>query len=154
MEVARDRVAAVAAEETARGAGRVELCGALGPVPHAAVRRAVGDRAEVGAVMYGFESLEATTSFKQRFAAGEQLRAAFLIAAPAGTPGGDRVEVAGTTVATIGDPAQAARLARELAAEGVELFELHGAPAPEAAAAVIDAVGERVAVGLALYPAR
>lgn len=64
-----DAVPAVAAELVAAGATRVELCGGLGALPAAATIAAVGDRAEVVAVAFGFESLPGAAGYRARFEA-------------------------------------------------------------------------------------
>lgn len=144
-------VTQTAQELVAAGAERVELCGALGPIPHAAVQDALGDSARVGAVMYGFESFEGIADFKRRFAAGERLTGAFLYHDPAADPAGDRREHDGTTFVAIPDEQAAGAVAAELAAQGVALFELYGGLGPAAAAAVVAATDGRIPVGVALY---
>lgn len=145
---AGEDVVATARNELAGGADRVELCGGLGPVPHAAVRAAVGDG--VGAVMYGFESLEATVAFKRRFAAGEAPRGAFLHAG--GGERVDRIADLGTSFVPVAGAEDAAAVAAGLVDEGVTLLELYAGLGPEVAAAVATAVEGRASVGLALYP--
>jgi Family of unknown function (DUF6506) len=57
-----------AAEQLVReGVERLEICGGLGAGPTAAAIEAVGDRAGVGAVMFGFESLPGVASYRARF---------------------------------------------------------------------------------------
>jgi hypothetical protein len=57
---------AVAAEFVAKGATRVELCGGMGPVPAAAVRKVVD--VPVTTVLFGFESLAAAAAYQARYA--------------------------------------------------------------------------------------
>jgi 6-phosphofructokinase len=57
-----------AAEQLVReGVERLVICGGLGVLPAAAAIEAVGDRAQVGAVMFGFESLPGVASYRARF---------------------------------------------------------------------------------------
>ena len=46
---------------------RIDVCGGLGPVPAAAAIDAVGNRATVGTVMFGFESLPGVADYRARF---------------------------------------------------------------------------------------
>jgi Family of unknown function (DUF6506) len=62
-----EAVPAAAAQLVQEGVERLELCGGLGAVPAAATIEAVGDRARVGAVMFGFESLPGAASYRARF---------------------------------------------------------------------------------------
>jgi hypothetical protein len=57
----------VAAVLVAAGAGRVELCGGMGPVPAAAVQAKV--TVPVTTVLFGFESLPAAAAYRARFEA-------------------------------------------------------------------------------------
>lgn len=62
-----DTVPATAVALVDEGVERIDLCGGLGPVPAAAAIEAVGDRASVGAVMFGFESLPGVADYRVRF---------------------------------------------------------------------------------------
>jgi hypothetical protein len=145
-------VAGLAAGLVGEGVDVIELCGGMGPVPQAAVLAAVGDRATVGSVMYGFESLETVAAYKAGFAAGEFLPAAFLYLEPGADPTVDRAvkadEATHSTFVAVPDADAAVAVARELAAQGVRLIELYGGLGPEAAAQVIAATGAQVPVGL------
>lgn len=136
----------------AAGADRVELCGGLGPVPVAEVQAAVGDGVPVGGVMFGFESLEGAVAFKQRYAAGEDLHAAFLYRDPTAGPQGRRTEAGGDVFVGVADGRSLVRVAAELEAGSIALFELYGGLGPADVAEVLGATGGRVPVGLALYP--
>jgi hypothetical protein len=145
-------VAKLAAELVDQGADVIELCGGMGPVPEAAVLAAVGDRATVGTVMYGFESLTSVAAYKAGFAAGEFLPAAFLYLEPGSDPTVDRTveadETTQTTFVAVPDVDAAVAAARELAADGVRLIELYGGLGPEAAARIIEATEQQIPVGL------
>lgn len=58
---------AMAASLVAAGAERVELCGGMGPIPAAAVARAVD--VPVTTVLFGFESLPLAAAYRARFEA-------------------------------------------------------------------------------------
>jgi Family of unknown function (DUF6506) len=62
-----EAVPAVAEQLVREGVERVDLCGGLGALPAAATIAAVGDRAKVGAVMFGFESLPGAASYRARY---------------------------------------------------------------------------------------
>jgi Family of unknown function (DUF6506) len=151
-DAAPESVAELAAELVGDGADVVELCGAMGLVPQAAALAAVGDRATVGAVMYGFESLTSVAAYKAGFAAGEFLPAAFLYLEPGSDPAVDRIvradETTHTTIVAVPDLDAAVAVARELAAHGVRLIELYGGLGAEAATKVITATGAQVPVGV------
>jgi hypothetical protein len=151
-----ESVTAVAVDAVNHGADVVELCGGFGPVWHSKVRHAVNGRAKVGAIGYGFESLTGAASYKERFAAGELLPAAFLYLAPDADPAKDRTvrqdETTRTTFIAVPDTETAAKVARDLVDnEGVELIELYGGLGPDGAAAVLDATSGRIPVGLVGY---
>lgn len=55
----REAAVQVAVELVEGGAQSIELCGAFGPATTARVLQAVGDRAPVGSVTYGMESIPA-----------------------------------------------------------------------------------------------
>jgi Family of unknown function (DUF6506) len=62
-----DAVPAAAEQLVREGVERLEICGGLGATPTAAAMEAVGDRARVGAVMFGFESLPGAASYRARY---------------------------------------------------------------------------------------
>jgi Family of unknown function (DUF6506) len=64
---AAEAVPAAAEQLVREGVERLEICGGLGAGPAAAAIEAVGDRAGVGAVMFGFESLPGAASYRARF---------------------------------------------------------------------------------------
>ncbi|MFI6633764.1 DUF6506 family protein [Nonomuraea fuscirosea] len=141
--------------DLAEGVDRLELCGAFGAVWHARAREIVGDRVPLGAVYYGFESLADVAAYKARFEAGEVLADAFLIVHEGAGPQVDRVTAEradGGTTTFIGVPdlAAAAEVAAKMAGE-VQLIELYGAPGPESAEPVIEAVAGAVPVGFSAY---
>lgn len=147
-----ESVAALAARFVDEGADVIELCGGMGPVPQAATLAAVGDRATVGAVMYGFESLESVAAYKVGFPAGEFLPTAFLYLEAGSDPAGDRTvredPTAPTTFVAVPDADAAVAVARELAGDGVRLIELYGGLGPDVAARIITATGAQVPVGV------
>jgi Family of unknown function (DUF6506) len=64
---APEAVPAVADQLVREGVERLDICGGLGAGTAAAAIEAVGDRARVGAVMFGFESLPGAASYRARF---------------------------------------------------------------------------------------
>jgi 6-phosphofructokinase len=60
-------VPAVAEQLVAGGVEQLEICGGLGTASAAAAIEAVGDRARVSAVAFGFESLPGAASYRARF---------------------------------------------------------------------------------------
>lgn len=150
-------LAATVRREAVAGVGRIELCGGFGSVPHADVEdlvRAVDSTdARVGAVLYGFESLEATTDFKQRSIAGEQLPAAFLYLASGADPIADRIDHEGATFVPVPTQEAAGPATAALAEEGVILFELYAGLGAQAARAALREVQGRASVGLVSYSA-
>jgi hypothetical protein len=142
--------AAVAAAD--EGADQIELCGGMGPVEHAKVLDAVGDRVPVRAVLYGFESLTGAADFKARFG-HEPLHAVFLYIQPGADPAVDRRVVEDenghTTFVAVADAAAAATVAVQLVEEeDARLIELYGGFRPADAAAVGEAGDGRTPVGL------
>lgn len=145
--------AAVAAADG--GADQIELCGGLGPVWHAKVLDAVGDRVPVGAVMYGFESLTSVADYKARYGK-EFLNEAFIYIQPGSDPSVDRAvtesEDARSWFVAVPDASAAPGVAAQLVgSEGVRLLELYGGFGPAEAARVIDAIDGRAAVGIPSY---
>lgn len=137
------------------GADRIELCGGLGVAWQARVIDLVGSRVPVGAVMYGFESLEGVADYKARYG-HEPLREAFVYIQPGSIPDTDRMvredELTRSLHVAVPDAAAALDVARQLVDdEGVQLLELYGGFSPAEAARVIDAIGGRAPVGLPSY---
>jgi Family of unknown function (DUF6506) len=62
-----DAVPAAAEQLVRAGVARLETCGGLGTASAVAAMDAVGDRARVGAVAFGFESLPGAASYRARF---------------------------------------------------------------------------------------
>lgn len=60
-------VPAIATQLVDDGTVAIEVCGGLGPVPAAAVMEAVEDDVQVGAVMFGFESIVGAADYRQRY---------------------------------------------------------------------------------------
>ncbi|PRX50845.1 hypothetical protein B0I32_13675 [Nonomuraea fuscirosea] len=139
----------------AEGVDRLELCGGFGAGWHARARAIVGDRALLGAVYYGFESLANVAAYKARFEAGEVLAETFLIVHEGADPQVDRVTAeradgGTTTFVGVPDLTAAAEVAAKMAGD-VQLIELYGAPGPESAEPVIEAVAGTVPVGFSAY---
>jgi Family of unknown function (DUF6506) len=148
-------IESTAIEAVDDGADRVELCGALGPVWHAKVLRAVGDRVPVGAVMFGFESLTGVADYKARYGS-EFLHEAFVYVQPGSDPNVDRTvtenEHSRTYYVAVPDVSAAPEVAKQLVDEaGVNLIELYGGFQPADAARVIDAIDARAPVGIPSY---
>jgi hypothetical protein len=144
-----------AADLAAEGARTIELCGGLGPVPQAAAQAAVGDRARVGAVAFGFESIDGATAYKAGFGRGEHLPGGFLVLHPGADPAVDVAthddDLAPATFVAVPDAATAGEVARKLAGEGARLFELYGGLGADGATTVLDATGGTIPVGVAAY---
>jgi hypothetical protein len=150
-EAAASQTAATLLSE---GVVDVQLCGATGPLWAAAVIPAVGDRARVGTVLYGMESMTSIARFKERFEAGEPLTEAFILRCKGANPVIDRLEDGRRTYIAVPDDAAAADAAAELDARlgGVQLIELYGGFRPNGIAQVIKATGGgRVPVGAVYY---
>jgi Family of unknown function (DUF6506) len=150
--------AAAAARAAARlvdeGVDEVQLCGATGPTWTAKVIEAVGDRARVGTVLFGMESLTSVAQFKARSEAGEKPPEAFILRQDGADPSIDRVEKGRRTYVLVPDGAAAARVAAELSRRpgGLQLIELYGGFDPGETAIVIEATGGgRVPVGAVSY---
>jgi Family of unknown function (DUF6506) len=148
-------IVSTAVDEVDRGADQIELCGAMGPLWHARVREAVGDRVPVGAVMYGFESLTGVADYKRRYG-HERLHEAFVYIQPGSDPEVDRTVVerehARSFYVAVPDAAAAPAVAVQLVdGEGVELIELYGGFEAADAARVIEAIGARAPVGIPSY---
>lgn len=148
-----DRLVERAVAEAA-GADRIELCGAVGALPQAEILNAIPD-ANVGAVLYGFESLQNVAAYKAAYADGTALRDAFLYRDPDAPATGHRHTRGATSFVGVPDSQSAERIAEELAAAGITLFELYAGLGPHDAAAVWHGANRArsdVAVGLATYP--
>lgn len=138
------------------GADRIELCGVMGPLPHAEVLQAVGDRVPVGAVMFGFESLAGVADYQARYGK-EFLHEAFVYLQPGSDPAVDRSvredEHSRSWFVAVPDVAAGAAAAAELVdREGVRLLELYGF-GPVEAARVIGRIDARAPVGFPSYAA-
>ncbi|MEU1393511.1 MULTISPECIES: DUF6506 family protein [unclassified Nonomuraea] len=137
-------MAALVSRLAGEGADRFELCGGFGALWHAEARRVLGGSAPVGAIYYGFESLTAIASYKARFEDGEALSEAFVIVHEGADPESDRVvrhrdDGGATTFVAVPELDAAAEVAAKLAG-GLQLIELYGVDAPDAAEPVIRAV--------------
>jgi Family of unknown function (DUF6506) len=148
-------IVAAAADAVDQGADQIELCGGLGPVWHAKVNKAVGDRVPVGAVMYGFESLTGVADYKARYG-HELLHYAFIYIQPGSDPAVDRTvtesEHDRAFFVAVPDASAAPAVAAQLVdAEGVQLLELYGGFEADDAAQVIEAIDGRAPVGIPSY---
>lgn len=148
-------IVATAVEAVAGGADLIELCGALGPVWHARVLDAVGQRVPVGASMFGFESLTGVADYKARYGK-EFLHEAFIYIQPGSDPAVDRTvredEHSRSWFVAVPDVSTGVAVAVELVdGEGVQLLELYGGFGPTGAARVIEAIGGRAPVGIPSY---
>jgi hypothetical protein len=148
-------IVAAAAHAVDQGAEQIELCGGLGPVWHAKVNKAVGDRVPVGAVMYGFESLTGIADYKARFG-NELLHSAFIYIQPGSDPAVDRTvnenEHERAFFVAVPDASAAPAVATQLVdAEGIQLLELYGGFEADDAAQVIEAIDFRAPVGVPSY---
>lgn len=133
------------------GAKLVELCGGFSPTWRTRISDAVGGRAQVSSVAYGIESLEAGARYKQAFERGETTTQAFILLEPGADPAADRFVMAReqlpTPIIPVPDEATAARIAGELADDGIQLIELYGGLSTRGIGMVLDAVAGRAAVG-------
>jgi hypothetical protein len=148
-------IVAAAVDAVDQGADQIELCGALGPVWHAKVNKAVGDRVPVGAVMYGFESLTGAADYKAGYG-NEFLRWALIYVQPGSDPAVDRTvtesEHERALFVAVPDASAAPAVAAHLVdAEGVQLLELYGGFEADDAAQVIEAIDARAPVGIPSY---
>jgi hypothetical protein len=149
------KIVAAAVQAVDSGADQVELCGGLGPVWHAKVLDAVGDRVPVGAVMYGFESLTSVADYKARYGK-EFMHEAFIYIQPGSDPAVDRTvrenEYARSWFVAVPDASAAPAVAAQLVnGEGVRLVELYGGFGPADAARVIAAIDAKAPVGIPSY---
>lgn len=145
----------VAAELVEDGIDRIELCGGMGPVWQARVIESAEGRVPVGAIRYGFESLTGVAAYKAQFEAGASMAAAFIYLQAEADPAVDRVvkkaETGRTTFVGVPDADAAAKVALELADEGVQLIELYGDFTTTGAAQLVDAVEGQAPVGLVSF---
>ncbi|PXX54900.1 hypothetical protein DFR70_12241 [Nocardia tenerifensis] len=140
------------------GVELIELCGGFGLPLHAAALAAIGDRTPVWAILYGIESLAPAYAFNQRYEQGATQRGAFIYLSPEADPATDRATRQDGTLTTVFAAARNATEAADIAAAladepaGLHLVELYGGVGPDWAAAVLEKVGGRAAVGLPSYP--
>jgi hypothetical protein len=149
-----ETAARIAAELVDDGVEVVQLCGASGPLWTAQVTNAVGNRALVGTVLFGMESLTSVADYKHRFSAGEPLSEAFIIKQNSADPVTDRIVKHPRTYIAVPDDTTAATVAAELDNRpgGLDLIELFGRFGPGGTAQVIEATGGgRVPIGAVYY---
>ncbi|MDL2144399.1 DUF6506 family protein [Flavobacterium tructae] len=137
------------------GAELIELCGAISPVWRAKVSEAIGSRAKVSSVTFGFESLALAAAFSLSFHDGHPPREAFIILESGSDPIRDRFEQAfhpqHTTFIPVPDEGMGAKIAAELVESGFGLIELYGGFTASGAAKVIEAVNGRAPVGIGSF---
>lgn len=137
------------------GAELIELCGAISPTWRAKVSEAIGNRAKVSSVTFGFESLALAAAFSNSFHEGNPPREAFIILESGSDPDRDRFEKAfdpqHTTFIPVPDEATGTKVAAELAESGFGLIELYGGFTAAGAAKVIEAVNGRTPVGVGSF---
>ncbi|MBN8940879.1 MAG: hypothetical protein J0H01_15365 [Rhizobiales bacterium] len=148
-------LAVVAADLARDGAGLIELCGAISPRWRPIVQAAVGPQVRVSSVTFGIESLAAAARFSQASIDGTPPPGAFIFIEAGADPRVDRFARSfppqHTTFVAVPDETAAAAVARELTGRGVGLIELYGGFTGKGAAAVIDAVDGRAAVGIGSF---
>lgn len=131
----------------------IQLCGGMPARTRAELVAAFEGRAVIGAVTFGIESLERASEYGAAFVRGEPPREAFIIVMAGWEE--KRLHRAfppqDTTFAIVADDTAAARVAGDLAAAGVGLIEVYGSACSATAAAVIEAVNGRAAVGAVGY---
>lgn len=137
------------------GAELIELCGAISPTWRAKVSEAIGNRAKVSSVTFGFESLALAAAFSSSFHEGNPPREAFIILENGSDPTRDRFEKAfhpqQTTFVPVPDEVTGAKVAAELVESGFGLIELYGGFTAAGAAKVIEAVNGRAPVGIGSF---
>jgi hypothetical protein len=144
-------IPAVAAELADAGVALIELCGGMPLALRAKVTEAVGRKTKVGSVTFGIESITKAAEFNQAFMAGKPPAEACIVLVRDADPGSERfVRCSGAqnTTFVLSDERAAAKVARELAEQGVGLIELYGGFSDDVASAVIEAVAGRAAVGV------
>ncbi len=134
------------------GVQLIELCGGISPRWRAVVAAAAGSRVRVSSVTFGVESLGAAHRFREASIAGRPPDGAFLLLEPGADPVHDRFVPAfppqHLIFVPVPDERVAASVAMALVEDGVGLIELYGGFTSAGAAAVIDAVDGRAAVGV------
>lgn len=149
------QLAAVAAGLARDGTTLIELCGAISPRWRPIVQAAAGLHARVSSVTFGIESLAVAARFSQASMDGTPPPGAFIFIEAGADPRQDRFVTAfppqHTTFVAVPDDTAAAAVARELTDGGVALIELYGGFTAKGAAAVIDAVDGRAAVGVGSF---
>lgn len=137
------------------GAEIIELCGAISPTWRTKVSEAIGSRAKVSSVTFGFESLVLAAYFSTSFHEGNPPREAFIILESGSDPDRDRFEKEfhpqHTTFIPVPDEATGAKVAAELAESGFGLIELYGGFTAAGAAQVIEAVNGLAPVGVGSF---
>ncbi|WP_316734919.1 DUF6506 family protein [Pedobacter aquatilis] len=137
------------------GVELIELCGYLSPIWRAKVTAAIGNRAKVSSVTFGYESLALAASYSASFFDGNPLPEAFIILEEGSDPVRDRFEKAFhpqyTTFIPVPDETTGAIVAEELAEAGFGLIELYGGFTSAGAAKVIEAVNGRIPVGIGSF---
>lgn len=137
------------------GAELIELCGYISPTWRAKVSKAIGSRAKVSSVTFGYESLVLAAAYSMSFHEGNPLPEAFIILENGSDPIRDRFEKEyhpqHTTFILVPDENTAAKVAVELAEAGFGLIELYGGFTTAGAAKVIEAVDGRVPIGVGSF---
>lgn len=137
------------------GAELIELCGYISPVWRAKISEAIGNRAKVSSVTFGYESLVLAAAYSTSFYGGNPPREAFIILESGSNPNTDRFEKEfhpqHTTFIPVPDEVTGAIVAAELAESGYGLIELYGGFTTGGAAKVIEAVNGRVPVGVGSF---
>lgn len=115
------------------------------------VRAAVLDKIKIASVSFGIESVVKAAEFNKAFMDGKPPPEACIVVTQDADPVSDRyVRRAGAQQVTfvMTDERNAAEAARDFAEQGAGLIELYGDFTDETAAAVIEAVAGRTAVGV------
>ncbi|WP_428232678.1 DUF6506 family protein [Flavobacterium sp.] len=137
------------------GAELIELCGYLSPIWRAKISEAIGNRAKVSSITFGYESLVLAAAYSASFYEGNPPREAFIILESDSDPATDRFEKEfhpqHTTFIPVPDEATAAIVAVELAESNYGLIELYGGFTTAGAAKVIEAVNGRVPIGVGSF---
>ncbi|SIT89778.1 DUF6506 family protein [Microbacterium sp. RU33B] len=125
-------LAAAARAAVADGAERIELCGGMSVELATEVIAAVGPSVEVRLNRYDYGSLELAAAYKEAYASGESIDAAFFYKASSTTEL-RRVDFIGL-VAGVADLSDLKARAREARAAGARMYELYAGWGIEAAA--------------------